>query len=401
MKKNLFSLFSAYVISWTIMAIGYSATASVGYNLAPSSSIMLLPLIMQVFGATLIAIPASRLMILIGRRKAFMVGSCLGIFGGLLCVYSLYIGSFWLLIFATVFIGMFNGFGEFIKFAAADLFYDEEKKNKAMSVIVSGGIIAAFVGPSIARFSNEYFEFVGQYVGPYIVVAILAGVSLLLYSIYTEKTARTDDGSETFDNATSSAVISKYAVLSSPVFILGTSMGVLAILIMSIMMDAFPITMMGHGMHFSHTTTVLQWHMLAMFAPSYFTSIFMTKFGVKTTGVCGVVFNMIGIAFALQGVEFFNFLACLILIGLGWNFMYLSGASLIANIVSRERKTAEGLNNLFITATNAMAAPTAAFVVATFGWQMLSYLSLVLAAIATLILLWFRNFRLQQTQLET
>ena len=125
MKKNLSSLFCAYVISWCVMAIGYSATASVGHHLSPERAYILLPLIMQVFGACIIAIPASKLMMLVGRRNAFMIGSSIGIFGGLLCVYSLYIGNFWLLAFSTLFIGMSNGFGEFIKYAAADLFVDE------------------------------------------------------------------------------------------------------------------------------------------------------------------------------------------------------------------------------------------------------------------------------------
>ncbi len=397
MKKNLSSLFCAYVISWCVMAIGYSATASVGHHLAPERAFLLLPLIMQVFGATIIAIPASKLMILVGRRSAFMVGSSIGIFGGLLCVYSLYIGNFWLLVFSTIFIGMFNGFGEFIKYAAADLFVDEKKKNKSISIIVSGGIVAAFLGPAIANFSNQYFDSIGPYVGPYIVVALLSGISLVLFYFYTNKTAVDQNIDESHINDNLSLTTTKYSILTNPVFILGTSMGVLAGLIMSVMMDAFPITMMGHGMHFSHTTTVLQWHMLAMFAPSYLTSLYISKFGVTATAFTGIFLNIVGITFALQGTEFYNFLVCLILIGFGWNFMYLAGASLVANMNNSDRKHAEGLNNLFITATNALAAPIAAFIVIKFGWDMLGYASFFLAATATLIVIWFRSLDSQSS----
>jgi MFS family permease len=377
------------------MAIGYSATASVGHHLSPERAYILLPLIMQVFGACIIAIPASKLMMLIGRRNAFMIGSTIGIFGGLLCVYSLYIGNFWLLAFSTLFIGMSNGFGEFIKYAAADLFIDEKKKNKSISIIVSGGIVAAFLGPAIANFSNQYFDSIRPYIGPYIVVALLSGISVVLFYFYNNKVAVDQNSEESHAADNLPMTVTKSSILTSPVFILGTSMGVLAGLIMSVMMDAFPITMMDHGMYFSHTTTVLQWHLLAMFAPSYLTSIYISKFGVTATAFTGIFLNIIGITFALQGTEFYNFLVCLIMVGFGWNFMYLSGASLIANMKSNVRKHAEGFNNLFTTATNALAAPIAAFIVIQFGWEALSYVAFFLTATATLIVIWFRSLNSQ------
>ena len=391
MKPNLAILFCAYVISWCVMAVGYSATASVGYHMSPDKAYILLPLIMQVFGATLIAVPASKLMIAIGRRNSFIVGSALGMIGGVLCIYSLYIRNFWLLSFSTLFLGMFNGFGEFIKYAAAELFDDEKKKNRAISIIVSGGIVAAFLGPAIASFSNEYFELIGPYVGPYIMVAVLCGLSFGLFLFYTNKPTHEQDSSEEVNGEEAPSTGVKYLILTNPVFILGTSMGVLAFLIMGIMMDAFPITMIDHGMHFGDTTTVLQWHMLAMFAPSYLTSMFLTRFNFTPTAVVGVLMNLIGILFAIQGKEFINFLGSLFFIGLGWNFMYIAGTSMIANMGRFDRKNAEGYNNFFVTATYAIAAPLAAFIVVKYGWDVLSYFSLALVAIAASFVFRYRR----------
>ena len=383
MIHNLIVLFFVYVISWCLMAIGYSATASVGHHLSPYKAYILLPLIMQIFGASLIAVPASRLMISLGRKKSFIFGSFLGVIGRLMCVYSLYIESFWLLVCATLFIGMFNGFGEFIKYAAAELFDDENKKNRVISIIVSGGIVAAFVGPAIASYSQSHLNFFGSYTGPYLVVAAMCLTSLLLFTIYVqaETTEQAAKKSAT-QNVKLNTNSQYYKVLSHPAFILGSSMGVLAYLIMGIMMDAFPITMLDHGMEFGHTTCVLQWHMLAMFAPSVLTSMILTRIGFNFVAICGIAMNVVGITFALQGKEFFNFLGSLLFIGLGWNFMYIAGTSLIANIEENTRKSAEGFNNFLITASYAVAAPLAAVIVLSYGWNVLSIVALVLAIIA-------------------
>ena len=381
MKLNFTILFCVYVISWCMMAIGYSATASVGHYLSPQKTFILLPLIMQMFGASLIAVPAGKLMISLGRRKAFMFGSGFGLLGGLMCVYSLYIGNFWLLVGAALFLGMFNGFSEFIKFAAAELFEDEHKKNRAISIIVSGGIVAAFIGPAIASYSQSNFNWFGTFTGPYLVAAGLCVMNLFLFSLYMQTPSKISTDKST-NSQERIELPSRYNIFKNPAFILGSAMGVIAYLIMGIMMDAFPITMLDHEMEFGHTTHVLQWHMLAMFAPSVLTSLFLTKFGFNLTAIIGILMNMIGIAFALAGKEFYNFLCSLLFIGLGWNFMYIAGTSVIANIHETHRKSAEGYNNLCITATNALAAPLAAVIMATHGWNILSLVALSLAIIA-------------------
>jgi MFS family permease len=394
MKLNLVILFSVYVISWCMMAIGYSATASVGHYMSPTKAYILLPLIMQVFGACLIAVPASRLMTSLGRKKAFMFGSCLGVLGGLLCVYSLYISNFWLLVVSTLFIGMFNGFGEFIKYAAAEMFDDDARKNRAIAVIVSGGIVAAFIGPSIASYAHSYFNWFGAYTGPYIVVVAFCFTSLVLFSFYVDVTPTGSAGVITpKDSSSGGGNVVRSSVLANPSFILGSAMGVIAYLIMGIMMDAFSITMLDHGMEFGHTTSVLQWHMLAMFAPSVVTSIFLSRFGFSATAVSGIVMNLLGIAFALEGKEFFNFLGSLFFIGLGWNFMYIAGTSVIANLDGEIRKPAEGYNNLLITAAYAIAAPLAAFIVLSYGWDTLSLVALLMALVAAFFVIRFRSYR--------
>jgi MFS family permease len=154
-SRNLLILISGYTISWCIMALAFSATASVGYDMTLGKSIALFPLIMQVFGACIITMPAVKIMALYGRRTGFMVGSVIGIFGGLMCAYSVYHQNFWLLVCSTPFLGMFTGFGEFARYAAADTCDHKQQKSRAISIVISGGILAAFAGPSIASYSNQ------------------------------------------------------------------------------------------------------------------------------------------------------------------------------------------------------------------------------------------------------
>jgi MFS family permease len=189
--------------------------------------------------------------------------------------------------------------------------------------------------------------------------------------------------------------LSSLEVIRNPVFVVATSVAAIGYLVMAAMMDAFPITMLEHSMHFSDTTTVLQWHMLAMFGPSYLTARYINKFGASVAVYTGILFNLVVLLSALQGVLFFNFWICLFMIGLGWNLMYLSGTDMITNMPATERPRAEGLSSLAIMTSFALSAPLAAVILVNFGWQMVSLFSISLLFIAGTITLVNRRFVLK------
>ena len=333
-NRNIAILFFNYAIAWCVMAIAFSATASVGYQLAPDKSLVLLPLIMQVFGAVVISFPASLIMRRFGRRGGFMIGGLIGILGALLCVYSIYHQNFWLLICSTPVLGMFNGFGELARFAAAEVYKDERHRSRAISVVVSGGIVAAFIGPSIAAYSNDYFAYILLPISDLTVqLLFLCSLSLVLSSFLRQKMADNEQLT-----SVSEEPVTNLQVLKNPVFIVATGSAAVGYLVMSAIMDGMPITMLEHDMGFSDTTIVLQWHMLAMFAPSYLTSRLIEKFGISTTVFVGIGLNAVGLVSALSGVEFHHFWIGLFAIGLGWNLMYLGGTNLLTRI-ERNRKT--------------------------------------------------------------
>lgn len=359
------------------MALAFSTTATVGMHLSDDRSTALYPLIAQVFGACVVSVPAGKLMARYGRSIVFMIGSTIGLVGAALCAYSVYTQQFWLLVASTPFLGMYNGFGEFAKYAAADACDDERRKSRTIAIVVSGGIVAAFVGPAIASYANDYLMTEYPYLGPYLTAFVLISLSLVLYSRLTVKAHQITAS----DNATGTLA----SVLKNRLFVCGTVVGASSYLIMAAMMDAFPMTMIEGGYHFSHTTSVLQWHLLAMFAPSYLTALFIGRFGASSAIAVGVALNFAGLMAALQNTSYINFWLCLFFIGLGWNFMYLVAADLITRIDPVLRSRAEGANNFAIMTSFGLSTPLAAFILINYGWYRVAHFSLILLAIAAIV----------------
>ncbi|MEM7562122.1 MAG: MFS transporter [Pseudomonadota bacterium] len=376
-SRNIFILFFIYAIAWCVMAIAFSATASVGHQLAPDKSLILLPLIMQVFGAVAISFPASLIMRTFGRRKGFMIGGVIGAVGATLCAYSIFQQNFWMLICSTPILGMFNGFGELAKFAAAEVYDDKKQQSRAISIVVSGGIVAAFIGPTIAAVSNSYFAHLGNYFGPYSAALGLCSLSFLLATFLRRTNREWSQGKDGVETT-----VRNSQVLRNPVFIVATASAAVGYLVMSAIMDGMPITMLENDMDFSDTTVVLQWHMLAMFAPSYLTARIIEKYGIPITVFAGIGLNVVGLISALSGVEFHHFWIGLFAIGLGWNLMYLGGTNLLTHIAEDEKPKAEGMNNFVIMGCFAISAPIVAVILNYFGWPAVSYFSLALLLVA-------------------
>ena len=207
----------------------------------------------------------------------------------------------------------------------------------AISIVVSGGIIATFIDPTIAAYSNSYFAHLGDYFGPYCAAFGLCSLSLLLSGFLPANNLAQEQDKETSETA-----VKNSQVLKNPIFIVATASAAIGYLVMSAIMDGMPITMLENNMDFSDTTAVLQWHMLAMFAPSYLTSRLIEKYGISITVFVGIGLNIMGLTSALAGVEFHHFWIGLFAIGLGWNLMYLGGTNLLTHITESEKPKAEG-----------------------------------------------------------
>ena len=386
-NRNILVLFVNYAISWCVIAIAFTATASVGHQLASHKSWVLMPLIMQILGAVIMTVPAAKIMSYYGRRIGFMFGSLIGVVGALMCAYSIYLQNFWLLVCCTPLLGMYNGFGELVRFAAAEVYTDEQQKSRAIAVVMSGGIVSAFIGPAIADGSNQYFTYIAPYFGPYLAAFVLCFISMCCYFLLKDLPAAKPEVQNK-----SQSTEGKAGVLSNPIFLVATSIAAIGYLVMAAMMDAMPITMLEHGHGFSDTAVVLQWHLLAMFAPSYLTARLIGKFGVSWV-ICGGIFlNAVGIAVAIQGVQLHHFWSGLLLVGLGWNLMYVSGTHLLSRVPAMIRTQAEGLNNLAIMSSFAVSTPLTAFILAWFGYTTLAYFALALLIVALIMQISYRSY---------
>lgn len=380
-RKNLIILIACESLAYCLMAVVLTVSAVVGYYLAPDRSLVLLPLITEVFGACLSTIPAAYLMKRLGRRRAFVIGSFVGTVGASLCSYAIYTENFWLLVSSTPLLGALSGFGEYTRYAAADLFDDEKRKSRAISFVVSSGIVAAFVGPTLSSWSNNVFAV--QFLGPFLVCVVLCVASLVLYSFLTispPSDVGPDIGVE----------VPTRVVLSSPIFITGTVAGVVAFLTMAVLMDAVPMTMLDHGFEYEDTTRVIQWHLLAMFAPSWLSAKLIERYGVSFVIFLGIAVNMSGIAFGITDFGFFNFFMTLALVGLGWNLMFVAGTTLLATIHADHRAAAEGASNFLMSSSFALATPIAAVITVTFGWIAVCAFAAVMLVGAILATLWYK-----------
>jgi len=283
-----------------------------------------------------------------------------------------------MLVASTPLLGALSGFGEYTRYAAAELFEDEKQKGRAVSFVVSGGIIAAFIGPSLSTWSNDQFE--TQFLGPFMVCTLLCVLSFCFYAFLTTKRVGLQSNK---------TAVRFRTVMSSPVFITGTMAGVVAFLSMAVIMDALPMTMLDHGFHYEDATHVIQWHLLAMFAPSWVTGKLIGRYGTVSIITLGIGINAIGVVFGLWGVEYVNFFAALFLVGLGWNLMFVAGTTLVATIREERRAAAEGASNFLMSSSFALATPIAAFLAVSLGWVAVCLFAAAMLIGALVTVTWF------------
>ena len=329
-----------------------------------------------------------------GRKFGLSVGCILGIIGASLCAFAVYRENFWLLVFSTPFIGMFTGFAEFIKYSANEISSESSEKKRYISIIVTAGVIAAFIGPWAAKYSNDYLINIQPYLGPYLAVLGFCTLGLMLSLCLRLKNVTT----EATENTVS---VGLRVVLKNQHFVFGLAASAIAYLVMAAMMDAMPITMMAHDFHFEHTTQVLQWHLLAMFAPSYFTGKLIDRFGARCVVLVGIVLNAVGVGAALIGTDFHNFWIALFLIGLGWNLMYLAGVGVIATIADDLRPAAEAASNAILVICFAISAPIASIILFQFGWMYVSLYALMQLGVVLIISLKFKAHSTNQNMENT
>ena len=363
----------------TSMNVNIINTALVGYLLAPVPWLATLPLSLQFVSVMMTTLPASLLMARIGRRPVFMAGVVISSLSSLLLGIAIILQNFQMFCVASMGLGVAMGISAYYRYAAADGL-PENDRPKAISYVLAGGLAAALIGPEIARNTVDLLPGV-MYAGCFFTVAVVQLISLLaLAGVKIEKPQRMAAGP--------GRPISVF--FRMPVYVVGILCAAVGYALMSYLMTATPLQVVNVAkLGNSANATIIQWHVVAMFLPSFFTGNLIARFGVSRVLWAGVLFYVATIILSLMANSFWLYWSALVTLGLGWNFMYVGGSSLIARVAQpSERGRVQGIGDLLTTTTVAVASLTAGAVHSQYGWQMMGQLAIVPVGIVMLGLLW-------------
>jgi predicted MFS family arabinose efflux permease len=353
-----------------------------GLALAPNPLWATLPVTTYIIGSALMTVPASLAMGRFGRRAGFTSGAALAIVGSLIAALAVHIGSFALLCCGTFVTGLYNAFGQYLRFAAADVAeaYDPSVKERAISWVLAGGIAGGIVGPELSKLTREVLPvaFSGSY-------AALAGVAVLALVIASQLTIPAPQA------ATAGTARGLREIAAQPAFVVAVAAGAISYGAMNLLMTATPLAMKVCGFGYPESADVIKWHVVAMFAPGFFTGSLVRRFGPPRLILAGCALMGGTIIVAHSGLTYLHFWLALVMLGLGWNFMFISATTLLTTTYSTaEKAKVQGVNDLAVFLTMITSSAASGALLSTTGWQDLNLYSapfVVCAALATLWLL--------------
>ncbi len=355
----------------------------VGLALAPVPWMATLPVTGYVVGGALATGFVARTQRAWGRKRSFQAGLLVAIAAAALCAYAAATRQFWLLVLATVIAGYYNANAALYRFAAVEL-VGPDLKEKAISWVLAGGIMGAVIGPNLATRTRDWLDV--PFAGAYAALAVVALLSLLVLSFIHFPALPPSDP------ARPGRALREIA--RQPVFIVAVAGAALGFGVMNLLMSATPIAMAMCSHPFESTALVLEWHVLGMFVPSFFTGHLIKRFGVTRVMWAGVALMLLCIGIALSGVELMQFLAALLLLGVGWNFLYVGGTTLLTEAYRpEERTTAQAAMDFWVMSTVAVSSFASGVLITGQGWAWLNWGSLVPVAAVALALVWLAGHR--------
>ncbi len=379
MNKNLFLLTLSQIFSFTAAPVTVFLSGIIGSQISPIKSLSTLPMSISVVGIAIGAIIATKIMSMIGRKYGFILAALGNALFSILAAYSIYEQNFILFCFANLFIGIGMAFTHQYRFAAAES-VQKDMAPKAISIILFGGIISAFLGPSLANYSKELFS-ESLYVGSYLALALLTFIPAVLFLFYENK-------SKTQTNL-------KYKgrgyleLISQPRFIQAVVASAFGYAVMTFLMTATPISMhVMENMSLTKTSLVIQFHVASMFLPSLLTGYLIKKFGHSNIIYTGIFLYSITLIASTFDQSFFNYMFALIFLGLGWNFLFISGTSLLVLTYKEEEKyKAQGLNDFVVYSIHAVGSLSAGIFIALTNWKTMNLICIpfmILIVLATI-----------------
>ena len=379
MNRNLLILSLSQIFSFTAAPVTVFLSGIIGSQISPVKSLATLPMSISVVGIAIGAIIATKLMSLIGRKYGFILASIGNSLVSILAAYSILNQNFILFCFANFFIGVGMAFTHQYRFAAAES-VEKNMAPKAISIILFGGIISAFLGPSLANYAKDLVS-ENLYVGSYLALAILTFIPAILFLFYESKSK--------IESNIKYTGRSYLELISQPRFIQAIAASAFGYAVMTFLMTATPISMhVMENMSLNKTSIVIQFHVAAMFLPSLLTGYLIKNFGHSNVIYAGVFLYSITLIASIFEQSFFNYMFALIFLGLGWNFLFISGTSLLVLTYKEEEKyKAQGLNDFVVYSVHAIGSLSAGIFIALTNWKTMNIICIpfiILIILATI-----------------
>lgn len=381
MKRNVWLLFCCQALIHATMSGQATMAALIGHSLAEDKALATLPIGVQMTAVMAASIPAGIVFSRLGRRAGFTLGALSSTLGSLLSAFAIWRADFLLYCVASAFVGGGFGIGQHYRFAAAEV-ASPEFRARAISLVMAGGVISAFLGPELVKHTRD----LGApylFVGTYLALAVLPLICLGVLSAVTLPPPP----------ARQRVVTPIGTILARPAFVTAAVVGLVAFGTMNLVMTSTPVEMtLFCGFDFAASATVIQAHAVAMYAPGFFTGALITRFGTGRIIVAGTAMTALCVAVGLSGASFWHFAVALALLGVGWNFMFVGATTLLSTAYRpEERMRAQAANDFIVFGTTACTAFLSGVLHAKAGWAGLNLALLPPLAVALSLLLWLRR----------
>lgn len=387
--QQVFLLTAAQALFQTSAVMLATIGGLAGLQVASSPNLATLPVSAAVLGTAALTFPASFWMAKVGRRAGFMSGTLFGVAGGLLAALGIYLHSLALLAAGTFLAGGYQAFSGYYRFAATEV-AEPAFQSRAISLVLTGGVVAAILGPALARWSAPMLE--PQFVAT---LLLIAAISLVATVVLTRLHVPEPVGATAVDDKGRPW----QEIVRQPQYLVALFGALTGYGVMILAMTATPLAMLQHHHGLDATATVIQFHVLGMFVPSFFTGALIARFGVLRIMLTGVAFFAAHIITTLTGTGFSSFAVALVFLGVGWNFLFIGGTTLLTGTYSpAEKARAQAINDMTIFFVGATCSFAAAALLNALGWQNMNLLLLPWLAVAAASFLWLGA---RQRQLQT
>ncbi len=361
----------------------FTTAALIGADLATDASLATLPLAVLQLATMLTTIPAAVLMKRWGRKLGFMVGVTIGLVGAGLGVYAIFAGSFSLFCGATLLYGTFNGFVGYYRFAAADV-ASEAFRSRAISFVIAGGIVAAVAGPELATWTKDWLPV--TFAGGFVTIALLQLLTLLILSAINLPAPIQQKQQDT------GRKLGK--IVQQPVFVVAVLGSMVGYGVMVLVMTATPLAMVAENHSFRTAASVIQWHVLGMFVPSLFTGYLIAQFGVLAIILTGILLTGACIAINLSGTMAPHFFGALLLLGIGWNFLFIGSTTLLTEAyMPPERAKTQATHDFLMFSFVALMTFLSGRLLNTWGWATVNLTGLGLIGLCLVAVMWLQQQR--------